>query len=650
MPGKKEQIILNEKVFRDKVLGCWLGKNAGGTLGEPLEGKFGKDEMFNISWYPNLPEGGIPNDDLEMQLIWLQAIQEKGPGIKARDLAEYWLDCIAYNFDEYGLSKTNLTKGLIPPVSGWHNNWFKDCMGSPIRSEIWACIAPGAPEVAARYAFQDAICDHAGGESVYGEVFNAVVESCAFVISDKFQLIEAGLSAIPQNSLTYKAIHKAVELYKKGLDWKEAREGIKEEFYNPVAQYSPINLGYQTIGWLYGEDFGDAICKAVNCGWDTDCTAATLGAILGIVMGAEKLPKKWLEPLGDIISTNMSTGGIKNLKAPTDIHKLTDQVCELAGKVLSYWNTNVVITDSQLHSGDDTKFELDSTWLKNYEPNALEYDLYTALVSLRYDDTASIVGDAPSRFTVRVTNPHPERISTTISIEMPRNWRVEPAEPLAVGIGPYESVELKFAAMAPGYAITETNSGTIKIKVKERPELLSVPIVFLGGTKWLASEVFSGKTLEDDCGIRENERFAAQPQNWREFWRTENDLQMEQLFTGKSGVIYLLHFVSSTLEQKVVVGVPNNSKMKIWINGELLHQTGPVVPIRPNLGNGNATGDTSNYANTTLKKGWNQFLIKLERGKEPVQAHFTVGTLHEKCSKNHGGPLLGVNRSCFVWE
>ncbi|MEM1583048.1 MAG: ADP-ribosylglycohydrolase family protein, partial [Candidatus Bathyarchaeia archaeon] len=171
------KLRISWKTYWDKVYGCWLGKNAGGTLGGPLEALYGRDEMFNVWWYPKLVEGGIPNDDLEIQLVWLQALRDRGINLTARDLAEYWLDCILYNPDEYGLHKTNLRLGLQPPVSGWYNNWFKDCMGSPIRSEIWACIAPGAPNISARYAYQDAICDHAGGESVYGEIFNATVES-----------------------------------------------------------------------------------------------------------------------------------------------------------------------------------------------------------------------------------------------------------------------------------------------------------------------------------------------------------------------------------------------------------------------------------------------------------------------------------------
>ena len=202
-----KKIYLNTTSYRNKVWGCWLGKNAGGTLGGPLEKIFGTPEMFDISWYPKLEKGGMPNNDLEIQLVWLQALKDLGPNIHASDLARYWLNCIWYNPDEYGLHKTNLRKGLQPPISGWYNNWFKDCMGSPIRSEIWACISPGMPLLAAQYAYEDAICDHAGGESVYGEIFNAGIEAVAFFIQDKWELCNLGLQFIPEN-LTYGKIYK----------------------------------------------------------------------------------------------------------------------------------------------------------------------------------------------------------------------------------------------------------------------------------------------------------------------------------------------------------------------------------------------------------------------------------------------------------
>ena len=73
--------------FRDKVLGCWIGKNCGGTLGTPIEEAWGRAEPFDIWWYPELQSGGLPNDDLEMQLVWLTALEQVGPELTAADLA-----------------------------------------------------------------------------------------------------------------------------------------------------------------------------------------------------------------------------------------------------------------------------------------------------------------------------------------------------------------------------------------------------------------------------------------------------------------------------------------------------------------------------------------------------------------------------------
>src|SRR5690606_11811831 len=100
----------------------------------------------------------------------------------------------------------NLRRGLIPPAAGAFNNPFANCMGSPIRSEIWAMAAPGLPEAAAYYAYQDASVDHAGGEGVYGEMFFASLESAIFFEKDRDRLIEIGLKHIPPDCRTAKAL------------------------------------------------------------------------------------------------------------------------------------------------------------------------------------------------------------------------------------------------------------------------------------------------------------------------------------------------------------------------------------------------------------------------------------------------------------
>lgn len=629
---------ITRTVFRDKVLGCWLGKNAGGTLGGPFEEPYGREQMYDIDWYTELPEGGIPNDDLELQLIWLQALQDCGPGLSARDLAEYWLDCIVYNFDEYGLSKENLQKGLEPPLSGWHNNWFKDCMGSPIRSEIWACVAPGAPNVAAHYAYQDAICDHAGGESVYGEIFNAVFESCSFLESDKARLIELGLQSIPEHSLTYKAIRETVELFQGGVDWREARERIKQSFYSPIAQYSPINLGFQTIGLLYGADFGDAICRAVNCGWDTDCTAATAGAMIGIIEGAARLPEKWMAPLGRTISTNVSTGGLRNLRAPTDIDELSEQVCAMAERVLAYWGADVRIVDDPRASEPDDSPTFEIVRVQSQEPNRRDWKRHSVDISLIYPDGVAICADRATRVRALVHNPHPDSVECTISISMPSGWNVafeRPSDVVGMRIHGGETQTINLSISAPAEAILDANRAIMSIQVAGRPALDPVPISLVGGFRWFVSQCFNGLTLSSELDIDEME--------WTETWRPGNALDVEPLFADTPGLIYLRHAVHNPVECDVVIGVTNTGRMKLYLNGEQLHETQSPTQVRPSQGA--AGGDGSNYTTCTLKEGWNEILIQLERGKAAMDAHFVLAGMDSAYPINVGHALLGLNRS-----
>jgi ADP-ribosylglycohydrolase len=323
-----EQLDINQKFAPDqenyykKVLGGWLGKTVGGTLGAPYEGQ---KELLKLSFYNPVPQGGVPNDDLDLQLVWLDALKRHGPDLDANILAEKWLAHITYPFDEYGVAIANLKSGLTPPISGFYNNPFHDCMGSPIRSEIWAFISPGNPLKAIEYAWQDAIVDHAF-EGVWGEVFLAAVESMAFVESEAEALIEYGLAAIPGDCRVSRAVQDTIKWYHQGLPWQETRERILQYHGHHNFTDCPQNIAFIILGWLYGGgDFGKSITAAVNCGYDTDCTGATLGAILGVIAGADGIPKKWLEPIGHEIVT----GGIVGIKTPATVEELARSTCNL---------------------------------------------------------------------------------------------------------------------------------------------------------------------------------------------------------------------------------------------------------------------------------------------------------------------------------
>ena len=101
--------------YLNKVYGCFLGKTVVGTLGAPFEGiKMPMELPFERS----MIDAMLPNDDLDLQLIWLLAVKENGPNINERLLGEYWQEYISPFWNEYGIGKANMARGLIPPLSG----------------------------------------------------------------------------------------------------------------------------------------------------------------------------------------------------------------------------------------------------------------------------------------------------------------------------------------------------------------------------------------------------------------------------------------------------------------------------------------------------------------------------------------------------
>jgi hypothetical protein len=302
--NRNTPIKLNYEKFRDHVYACWIGKNIGGTMGTPFEGK---REMQDISGFTSAPGKPLPNDDLDLQLVWLHAMESAGPkAISASLLGEYWLSFIGPNWNEYGIGKNNMRRGLIPPLSGDHDNSWKNSNGAWIRTEVWACMAPGCPDLAASYAIEDAKVDHGSGEGTFAAAFVAAMQSAAFVVKDLSKCIEIGLAEIPDDCRMADSVRLALKCYADKVPVREARHMIQQRNADIGDGWfeAPSNVAYAVLGLLYGEgDFKKSMIYAINCGDDTDCTGATVGSTLGILGGSNAIPNDWKEYIGDEIVT-----------------------------------------------------------------------------------------------------------------------------------------------------------------------------------------------------------------------------------------------------------------------------------------------------------------------------------------------------------
>ncbi len=331
---------MDRATLYDKIYACWLGKNIGGTLGTPVEGRM---EIMNLTWYPRLdPNGALPNDDLDLQLLNLHAVEQYGVRLTATQIAAEWTEHCYFPWDEYGHAGTAMRLGFKPPFSGMFDNHFTDCMGSPIRSEIWAAIAAGKPRLAAYFAWQDAVVDHAGGEGVFGEIFNAAMEAAAFESQDVPALIREALTYIPTTSRVHGAVSLLLAEYEKGSDLLDARAAVLAAFGSHNFTNAPQNIAFGLAGLLWGKDFEDAILKVVNLGYDTDCTVATCGAIWGILYGTAGISKKWSAPIGDAIQVSAA---IRGFRAPKNLDELTERCLKIYDKLALEDPADYIITE-----------------------------------------------------------------------------------------------------------------------------------------------------------------------------------------------------------------------------------------------------------------------------------------------------------------
>ncbi len=332
-------LVLTRDAYRDKVEGGWLGRNAGVTLGA---GVAGQTEAHSFTFYDPLPGQPAASEETDMQLAAFSALREHGPDLRGADVADAWVAHIRYTFDEAGYAGRNLRRGLRPPISGAFDNWFRRGNSGAGRTLLWAMVAPGAPQVAAAYAFEDARIDHSE-EGVWAAMFWAAAQSAAFFVSDAGRLLDIGLSMVPQASRVSLAVRTARQVHGARLSWLEARTRVLAAVGHPNVTDAPQNAGFGAMGLLYGAgDFGGAVCSAANCGYDCDAVGGTVGGLMGIVAGRSGMPARWVEPIGEAVVMGW---GLVDLAAPLTVADLAAQVVEAGEQVVVARCADVELVD-----------------------------------------------------------------------------------------------------------------------------------------------------------------------------------------------------------------------------------------------------------------------------------------------------------------
>lgn len=355
-------VHLSEKDYYNRVYGAWLGRCSGCLLGIPIEGLFTQDfwpYLKEIGQYPlnqyldsTIPdelkakytfetERGyideidhmVENDDTNYTVTSLAVLAKYGWDFKPADVASFWLNHLpAYHtFTAERVAYRNFLLIKTPPQSANYCNPFREWIGAQIRGDFWGYVCPGDPARAAELAWRDACISHVKN-GIYGEMWVAAMCSAAAVLESPQQVLEAGLAQIPENS-------RLTAYVREVMDWYDAGKGVQDAITlihqrwddtNPHHWCHTLsNAQIVTLGLLWGENnYEKSLSWAVTAGIDTDCNGATVGSVIGMLHGADRLPGKWIDPLNDQLDTGIS--GYEHVRI-SDMAALTVELAKVGG-------------------------------------------------------------------------------------------------------------------------------------------------------------------------------------------------------------------------------------------------------------------------------------------------------------------------------
>ena len=337
-----------DPAYAERVYAGVLGKIVGVYLGRPVEVGWDYESLTQVYGLVDdyVAEGkGIPlvvtDDDITGTFTFLRGLRDHGLSldVTAEQLGETWLNYLIDgrtilwwsglgNSTEH-TAYLRLTAGIPAPRSGsaaLNTTLVAEQIGAQIFIDGWGMVVPGDPAMAASLARRAGSVSH-DGEALHAAAVVAAMEAEAFVDPRTDHLLDTALELIPRESLIARVIEDVRDWSASDGDWRETRARIEERYgyqryggnVHVIPNHALIQLG---LNYAAGS-LTRGLAIVTTSGWDTDCNAGNLGALLGLQLGLEGFdaataldadaaptaqPRDWRGPIADRIWLPTSEG------------------------------------------------------------------------------------------------------------------------------------------------------------------------------------------------------------------------------------------------------------------------------------------------------------------------------------------------------
>ena len=376
--------------YEKKVYESLLGKVIGVYVGRPFEGwdkKSIEQRLGTIRGYVhdrlNVPLV-VSDDDISGTCTFIRALEDSGMYAETSEefFGETWLNfilerqCILW-WGGKGISTEhtaflNLKNGIPSPESGAtsrNSQIVAEQIGAQIFIDAFGMVAPGNPTLAIALAKKAACVSH-DGEAVYAAQVVAALVSLGFIERDINRLLDAAIKFIPQDSLIAQ-IHRDVRAWSAtDGDWNRTYDRIVAKYgyhlYGGGCHVVP-NHAVMVMAWAYSDNnFHRAMSIVNTAGWDTDCNAANVGSVMGLVAGLDGIVADYdyRTPFADRVQIPTADG----TDSASDVLRIAEKIAAMGRRIMREEPVTQPKVDAWHH------FEMDGA-LHGYQADDFSFEM-----------------------------------------------------------------------------------------------------------------------------------------------------------------------------------------------------------------------------------------------------------------------------------
>ena len=300
--------------YREKMIAGWVGKMVGCAWGAPIEFQYKEQivpEEKMPKWDDNLVNNSAGNDDLYVQMTFMETLDKYGLGVSSRRAGIDFANSGYPLWHANNEGRTNLRKGIAPPDSGHPEfNKHADDIDYQIEADYAGLLSPGLPNTCIELGEKfGRLMNY--GDGLYGGQWVAAMYAEAFFEKDPVKIVQAGLKCIPQGSQYHEAISDVLRWYQADPNNWEKTWQLVEDKYQKNKDYrrfscdkgkfnidAKLNGAYIAIGILYGHgDLDKTIIISTRCGQDSDCNPGNAAGPMFTTIPFSKLPERYTKKL-----------------------------------------------------------------------------------------------------------------------------------------------------------------------------------------------------------------------------------------------------------------------------------------------------------------------------------------------------------------